>query len=119
MSQRPPVAMTRMKSRINPRILLLGFDICRLPSTPFAFQRKLETSLSLEWRICAKRMLEFTIFDICVVFHEKIEHLDLSFKRASLSILAQLAAAFKTYHSGSSCFPSRMHAFFFHHVVDF
>ena len=30
MSQRPPVAMTRMKSRINPRILLLGFDMCCL-----------------------------------------------------------------------------------------
>ena len=70
-----------------------------LPSAPFAFQRKLETSLFLEWRICVKRVLEFAIFDICVVLHEKIEHLDLSFECASLSILAQLAAAFKIYHS--------------------
>lgn len=30
MSQRPPVAMTRTKSRIKPRIPLLGFDICCL-----------------------------------------------------------------------------------------
>lgn len=30
MSQRPPVTMTRMKSRIKPSIPLLGFDICCL-----------------------------------------------------------------------------------------
>lgn len=69
-------------------------------------------------------MLEFTLFGICVVLHEKIEHLNFPFERASLSILAQFTTAFKIYHSRSSLEvivvePDRLDGFVIHddHVL--